>query len=124
LGAASDHILPVGVQRGARLAFAQNERVNSWTSRNRILRFQPVARDFEGHAMPPSVPESLRAHSETVLRRFYHFHLETGAGPLLNPFPLERSRRGGRAHAHHNPMEPYRNERSGLFRPRLASRIP
>ena len=23
----------------------------------------------------------------------------------MNPFPLDRSRRGGRAHAHHNPME-------------------
>ncbi|MDQ6752720.1 MAG: tyrosine-type recombinase/integrase [Actinomycetota bacterium] len=73
---------------------------------------------------PVPYSPAVRAHSETVLRRFYDFHLETGTGPLLNPFPLERSRRGGRAHAHHNPMEPYRNERSGLFRPRLASRIP
>jgi site-specific recombinase XerD len=38
-------------------------------------------------------------------------------------FPLDRSRRG-RAHAHHNPMEPYRNQRSGLYRPTLPSRIP
>ena len=47
-----------------------------------------------------------------------------GSGPVINPFPLERSRRGGRAHAHHNPMEPYRNERSGLYRPRVPGRIP
>jgi integrase len=67
---------------------------------------------------------SVRAHCETVLRCFYDFHLEAGSGPIVNPFPLDRSRRGGRAHAHHNPMEPYRDERSGLYRPRVPSRIP
>jgi len=56
----------------------------------------------------------VRAHCETVLRSFYDFHVEAGTGPLVNPFPLDRSRRGGRAHAHHNPMEPYRRESSGL----------
>jgi site-specific recombinase XerD len=73
-----------------------------------------------GEAYAPSV----RAHSETVLRAFYDFHLDVGSGPVINPFPLDRSRRGGRAHAHHNPMEPYRNERSGLYRPRVPDRIP
>ena len=73
-----------------------------------------------GVAYAPSV----RAHSETVLRSFYDFHLDAGSGPLVNPFPLDRSRLGGRAHAHHNPMEPYRNERSGLYRPRVPERIP
>ena len=67
---------------------------------------------------------SVRAHSETVLRGFYEFHLEIGSGPILNPFPLDRARRGTRAHAHHNPMEPYHNERSGQYRPRLPFRIP
>jgi site-specific recombinase XerD len=67
---------------------------------------------------------SVRAHSETVLRAFYDFHLDMGSGPVINPFPLDRSRRGGRAHAHHNPMEPYRHERSGLYRPRVPGRIP
>ena len=42
-------------------------------------------------------------HSESVLRGFYDFHLEAGTGPIVNPFPLARGRRG-RAHAHHNPM--------------------
>ncbi len=73
-----------------------------------------------GEAYAPSV----RAHSETVLRAFYDFHLDVGSGPVINPFPLDRSRRGGRAHAHHNPMEPYRDERSGLYRPRVPDRIP
>lgn len=67
---------------------------------------------------------SVRAHSETVLRTFYEFHCEAGTGPIMNPFPLDRSRRGGRANAHHNPMEPYRNERSGLYRPRVPTRVP
>jgi len=67
---------------------------------------------------------SVRAHSETVLRGFYDAHRDMGTGPILNPFPLDRSRRGGRVNAHHNPMEPYRNERAGLYRPRVPSRIP
>ena len=44
---------------------------------------------------------STLAHSETVLRAFYAFHLEAGTGPIINPFPLVRERAGGRAHAHH-----------------------
>ncbi len=80
----------------------------------------PVAVAGAGEAYAPSV----RAHSETVLRSFYDFHRDAGTGPVINPFPLDRSRRGGRAHAHHNPMEPYGNERSGLYRPRVPSRIP
>ena len=66
---------------------------------------------------------SVRAHSETVLRGFYDFHLEAGTGPIVNPFPLDRSRRGRRVHAHHNPMEPYRHERAGRYRPVAPSRI-
>ena len=65
-----------------------------------------------------------RAHSETVLRVFYDFHRDAGTGPMVNPFPLSRDRRGGRAHAHHNPMEPFRKERVGLYRPRVSQRIP
>lgn len=95
---------------------------------------RPEARDFcrwlaiangpkgSGRAMPYSV--SVRTHSETVLRSFYDFHRDVGTGPMVNPFPLDRSRRGGRAHAHHNPMEPYHGERSGLYRPRVVKRVP
>ena len=63
-------------------------------------------------------------HSESVLRGFYDFHCDAGSGPVINPFPLTRGRRGRRAHAHHNPMEPHRGERSGLYRPRLARQAP
>ncbi|MFB6555692.1 tyrosine-type recombinase/integrase [Streptomyces sp. NPDC056405] len=67
---------------------------------------------------------SVRAHSETVLRSFYDFHRDIGTGPVLNPFPLERARRGRRAHAHRNPMDPARNKRAGLYRPRVPNRVP
>ena len=63
-------------------------------------------------------------HCESVLRGFYDFCCETGTGPIVNPFPLARVRRGRRAHEHRNPMEPRRGERSGLYRPRLARRAP
>jgi site-specific recombinase XerD len=61
------------------------------------------------------------AHCETVLRGFYAYHLEAGSGPLVNPFPLARA---GRAHAHHNPMDPFQRQRVGLYRPRQPQRIP
>jgi site-specific recombinase XerD len=64
------------------------------------------------------------AQSESVLRGFYDFHRDAGSGPVVNPFPLARGRRGGRAHAHHNPMEVHRNERSGLYRRRVAGGAP
>lgn len=75
---------------------------------------------------PPGVgyAPATAAHGETVLRSFYEFHLEAGSGPMVNPFPLSRGRGGGRANAHHNPMEAFRNERSGLYRPRLVQRAP
>jgi site-specific recombinase XerD len=80
----------------------------------------PGSRSGGGGAYAPSV----RAHAETVVRAFYALHADAGTGPQVNPFPLARSRRNGRANAHHNPMEPYRDERSGLYRPRMPSRIP
>ncbi|MFD6995016.1 tyrosine-type recombinase/integrase [Streptomyces mirabilis] len=68
---------------------------------------------------------STRAHCETVLRSFYDFHLESNTGKLLvNPFPLVRSRRSARAHAHHNPEREHRKERTGLYRPKVPKRIP
>jgi integrase len=66
---------------------------------------------------------SVRAHAETVCRRFYDFHRDAGTGPVLNPFPLAEHRTG-RAHAHHNPMQPYPDERAGRYRPRLPARVP
>ncbi len=76
---------------------------------------KPVSRDKYA---PATV-----VHCETVLRSFYEFHLEAGSGPMVNPFPLARDRHG-RPRAHHNPMRPWRAERSGRYRPRVAQRIP
>jgi site-specific recombinase XerD len=64
------------------------------------------------------------AHCESVVRGFYDFHLEAGTGPMLNPFPLSRHRRAGRAQAHHNPMEPFTGQRSGRYRPKVVTRAP
>jgi len=64
------------------------------------------------------------AHSETVLRRFYDFCRDAGTGPVLNPFPLDASRRGRRAHAHRNPMDEWKPERTGRYRPSVPRRIP
>lgn len=63
-------------------------------------------------------------HSESVLRAFYDFHLEGGTGPMVNPFPLSRGRRGGRADAHHNPLDPFAGTRRGRYRPKVVTRAP
>ncbi len=64
-----------------------------------------------------------RARTETVLRRFYDLHLETGLGPAANPFPQHR-RTEHRANAHGNPMRPVVQGRVGVYRPRVAERLP
>lgn len=64
------------------------------------------------------------AHSETVLRRFYDFHRDAGTGPILNPFPLDLARRSRRSNAHHNPMDGWKQERVGRYRPTVPRRIP
>ena len=64
------------------------------------------------------------AHSETVLRRFYDFHRDAGSGPIVNPFPLDLGRRSRRANAHHNPMQQWRPERVGRYRPTVPRRVP
>jgi site-specific recombinase XerD len=87
-----------------------------------IVAGKPARGQGAGGREPYSA--AVRAHAETVLRGFYGFHLEAGSGPIVNPFPLDRSRRGGRAHAHHNPVDRYRDERAGLYRPTVPSRIP
>ncbi len=68
---------------------------------------------------------STRAHCETVLRAFYDFHLERNSGSLLvNPFPLGHRLRQGRPNAHRNPMDGFRPERTGRYRPKVPERIP
>jgi len=85
----------------------------------------PAVNPVTGKAAPGRwYAPATAAHGETVLREFYAFHLDAGTGPMVNPFPLVPARRRGRARAHRNPMEPYRNERAGQYRPKLAARRP
>ncbi|MCX4459992.1 hypothetical protein OG585_45600 [Streptomyces sp. NBC_01340] len=62
-------------------------------------------------------------HSNAVLRSFYEFWIEQGAGPLVNPVPQER-RGGRRPNAHHNPLEPFRPEGRLRYNPPLPKRRP
>jgi integrase len=71
----------------------------------------------------PVYASATAVHSESVLRRFYEFHVEAGTGPIVNPFPLVRER-SGRAGAHSNPMQARRRERAGRYRPGLVERPP
>jgi len=66
-------------------------------------------------------PRTVR-HSNAVLRSFYEFWIELGAGPLVNPVALER--RGRRPHAHHNPLEPFRPEGRIRYNPKVPKRKP
>lgn len=63
-------------------------------------------------------------HNNAVVRAFYQFWIEQGAGPLLNPVPLDGSRHRGRPHAHHNPMQPFRSHGRLRYNPPLPKRRP
>ena len=75
-------------------------------------------------ALGPGYAVATIAHSETVLRGFYDFQRDVGAGPILNPFPLDIARRSERANAHHNPMDAWKHDRVGRYRPKVPQRIP
>jgi integrase len=66
-------------------------------------------------------PRTIR-HSNAVVRSFYEFWIEAGAGPLINPVRLVRQ--AGRPHAHHNPMEPFRPEGRIRYNPKVPKRRP
>jgi integrase/recombinase XerD len=61
-------------------------------------------------------------HCNAVLRGFYEFWIELGAGPLVNPVPLDRG--GVRSNAHHNPLEPFRPEGRLRYNPKVPKRKP
>lgn len=42
---------------------------------------------------------------------------------MVNPLPLSRDRSRGRAHTHHHPIQPYRDERGGRYRPQVRPQI-
>jgi integrase len=94
-----------------------------WRSPDKPPVVKPKAVNPVTGKRPPgrNYAPSTVAHCETVLRSSYAYHLEAGTGLLVNPFPLGRA---GRAHAHHNPMDPFQRQRVGLYRPRQPQRIP
>lgn len=109
---------PVGVHwrhRGAGVA------ATPAASRRQMLAPNPVTGK---RALGLKYAATTVAHCETVLRGFYEFHLEAGSGPMVNPFPLVRHRRPGRADGHHNPMDAFAAKRSGRFRPKVVKRAP
>ncbi|MGH3610104.1 MAG: tyrosine-type recombinase/integrase [Pseudonocardiaceae bacterium] len=64
-------------------------------------------------------------HSNAVVRSFYDYWVEdVVGGPLINPVQLDRRHRGGRAHAHHNPLEPFRAEGKIRYNPKIPKRRP
>lgn len=63
-------------------------------------------------------------HSNAVLRCFYEFSIETGAGPLVNPVVRDRGRGGWRANSHHNPLEPFRAEGRLRYNPKASKPRP
>jgi site-specific recombinase XerC len=95
-------------------------RAARWSSRSPGAPNPVTGKPASGDGYAPSTV----VHSETVLRRFYDFHRDAGTGPVLNPFPLDASRRGRRAHAHRNPMDEWKPERTGRYRPVVPRRIP
>ena len=60
-------------------------------------------------------------HSNAVVRCFYEFCIEAGAGPLVNPVVLDRGRR---ANVHHNPREPFRAEGRLRYNPKAPKPRP
>jgi integrase/recombinase XerD len=66
-------------------------------------------------------PRTIR-HSNAVVRSFYEFWIEAGAGPLINPVRL--ARRSGRPNAHHNPLEPFRHEGRIRYNPKVPRQRP
>jgi integrase/recombinase XerD len=69
-------------------------------------------------------PRTIR-HSNAVVRSFYEFWIEAGAGPLINPVQLgRRGSRGGRPNAHHNPLEPFRPEGKIRYNPKIPRQRP
>jgi len=66
-------------------------------------------------------PRTVR-HGNAVLRSFYEFWIELGAGPLVNPVVLDRQ--GRRANEHHNPLVPFRAGGRIRYNPKVPQRKP
>lgn len=71
-------------------------------------------------SLGPTLSLASHNHNETVGRAFYDYHAAIGGGPVINPFPVANRR----PHAHHNPMQPWLRQRTGLYRRRQPEIAP
>jgi len=66
-------------------------------------------------------PRTIR-NGNAVVRAFYEFWIEQGAGPLLNPMPLQRP--DERASVHQNPLRPFPAQGRLRYNPPVPKRTP
>ena len=79
-----------------------------------------------GNASPGrKLSASCRAHAETCCAASQASTSGSGRGPIVNPFPLDKSGQGrDRAHAHRDPRRATRRRRADRYRPRQPGRVP
>jgi len=58
-------------------------------------------------------------HQLSVLFGFYEWACMAEVGPLVNPVPAQRGRRGERLHTHHNPMDDFVVHRRATYRQKV-----
>ncbi|MFD4904186.1 tyrosine-type recombinase/integrase [Kitasatospora purpeofusca] len=63
-------------------------------------------------------------HALSVIREFYEFQIDEGAGPVRNPVPAARRVDGDRLYAHHNPMDPFHPHRRAPLRQKEPKQAP
>ena len=69
--------------------------------------------------LPMSYSARTINHQLSVLSGFYEWACSAGIGPLVNPVPAQRTARGQRLYAHHNPMEDFVVRRRATYRQRV-----
>lgn len=84
----------------------------------------PTKRGPGGRAAMSAYAPATINHNLAVLRSFYEDRLAAGEGPIINPVPESRGRRGQRPGAHHNPLDPPDRRRRAPLRQKTPGRIP
>ncbi len=80
------------------------------------LRFTPKVASGRVRVAGSGYAPATINHNLAVLRSFYSERLDAGDGPLVNPVPPAKTRRGERRNAHHNPMQPFVSQRRAPLR--------
>jgi integrase len=63
-------------------------------------------------------------HALSAIRMFYDYHHLSGAGPVINPVPVQQGRDGARALSHRSPIEPVERLSRAAYRQRMPARPP